>query len=56
MVLKVLVVALLAAAVVKVFFASRWRGLGVWFNRFVDLALLSIALGLGINLLLIALR
>ncbi|MCA9710897.1 MAG: hypothetical protein KDK70_33965 [Myxococcales bacterium] len=55
MLTKILTVVLLATLAVRLGLV-RWTGLGRWWRRFVDLALLTIALVYGLQLIILLSR
>ena len=55
MLTKILTVVLLGTLAVRLGLV-RWKGLGVWFKRFVDVALLAIAVAYGVQLIIILSR
>jgi hypothetical protein len=55
-VIKILALTFVAATVVRLLFRKRWEELGRWFSRAVDMTLVAIAIVLGAQLLLVALR
>ncbi len=56
MVVKLLALGLLATAAARLVLGPRWKHVGRWFNGVVDTALIVLALALGLQLLLLALR
>jgi hypothetical protein len=56
MLVKLLAYALVATAITRLVLGARWKGLSQWFHRLVDLALVSLAIALVLNLVLLALR
>jgi hypothetical protein len=56
MLTKILTLLLLGAVVTRVLLQPRWKGLGRWFKRCVDLAFVVIVVIYGIQLLALALR
>jgi len=53
---KLLAYALVATAIARLVLGAKWKGLSQWFHRLVDLALVSLAIALVLNLVLLALR
>lgn len=53
MLIKVVALLFVLGMAGRVLFPSRWKGLGVWFKRFIDLTLIALFLAFGIQLLMI---
>jgi hypothetical protein len=56
MLIKVLTLLLLGIVATRVLLQARWKGLGLWLKRCVDLAFLVIVVIYAVQLLVIALR
>jgi uncharacterized membrane protein len=56
MLIKILTVALLGLVVTRVLLQARWKGLGLWLKRCVDLAFVVIVVIYAIQLLALAVR
>lgn len=54
--IKLIAAAFVASVVARVLFRQKWQGLGRWFQRLVDVTLVVLALVLGTQWVLIALR
>lgn len=56
MLIKVLSLLLVGLVVTRVLLQARWKGLGLWLKRCVDLAFVVIVVIYGVQLLVLALR
>lgn len=56
MLFKLIAIGFVAATAGRVLFRRQWQGLGRWLQRFVDLTLVVLAVVLGVQWILIAVR
>jgi HD-like signal output (HDOD) protein len=53
MLIKIFAYGLLTATVLRLALGARWKGLGVWFSRVIDTAIIVLGVCLVLNLVLV---
>ncbi|MEM6989928.1 MAG: hypothetical protein AAF721_05510 [Myxococcota bacterium] len=56
MLFKLIATLFLLGIVGRVLFPSRWKGMGEWFRRFIDLTLVLLAIAFGAQLIMVAMH